>query len=86
MFRNNSFTEETTSRAMKRIDDVSHILSIQFREDSGPFAHPIRPERYKSIENLYTRTVYLKGTELCWDRKDSAKAWICTFPGTTARR
>nr|PIM03860.1 putative aminopeptidase n [Toxoplasma gondii COUG] len=64
MFRNNSFTEETTSRAMKRIGDVADILSIQFREDSGPFAHPIRPETYKSIENLYTRTVYLKGAEV----------------------
>ncbi|CBZ54393.1 Aminopeptidase N, related [Neospora caninum Liverpool] len=74
MFRNNSFTEETTSRAMKRIDDVSHILSIQFREDSGPFAHPIRPERYKSIENLYRTLLgpegFRKGMDLYFSRHD----------------
>ena len=45
---------------MKRIEDVRGLRSRQFAEDSGPMAHPIRPESYISMDNFYTGTVYVK--------------------------
>src|SRR3546814_9260189 len=32
--------------------------------DSGPLAHPVRPESYMEISNFYTATIYNKGAEL----------------------
>jgi aminopeptidase N len=37
---------------------------LQFPEDAGPLAHPIRPESYIEINNFYTSTVYNKGAEV----------------------
>ncbi|KAK1442009.1 puromycin-sensitive aminopeptidase [Babesia gibsoni] len=53
-----------SSKLKNRIDDVRMLISHQFAEDSGPMAHPIRPETYLSINNLYTTTVYEKGAEV----------------------
>lgn len=53
-----------SARAVKRIDDVVTLRSSQFPEDSGPMAHPIRPESYQEIGNFYTATVYEKGAEV----------------------
>jgi aminopeptidase N len=53
-----------SARAVKRIDDVSTLRVAQFPEDSGPMAHPIRPESYQEIANFYTATVYEKGAEV----------------------
>jgi len=50
-----------SARAVKRIDDVRTLRAAQFPEDSGPMAHPIRPESYQEINNFYTSTVYEKG-------------------------
>ncbi|TIT59277.1 MAG: aminopeptidase N, partial [Mesorhizobium sp.] len=36
----------------------------QFPEDQGPLAHPVRPRRYREINNFYTATVYEKGSEV----------------------
>jgi aminopeptidase N len=52
------------SRAVKRIEDVRVLRSAQFPEDSGPLAHPIRPDSYQEISNFYTATVYNKGAEV----------------------
>ena len=52
------------SAAVKRIDDVRVLRAAQFPEDSGPLAHPVRPESYIEITNFYTATVYNKGAEL----------------------
>src|SRR5690606_41511066 len=30
----------------------------------GPLAHPVRPRRYREINNFYTATVYEKGSEV----------------------
>ena len=49
---------------MKRIEDVRGLRGRQFAEDSGPMAHPIRPESYISMDNFYTATVYVKGAEV----------------------
>jgi aminopeptidase N len=40
------------------------LRSAQFPEDSGPLAHPIRPDSYQEISNFYTSTVYNKGAEV----------------------
>jgi aminopeptidase N len=65
VFRDQEFTSDLRSRAVKRIEDVRFIRARQFAEDNGPLAHPVRPESYIEINNFYTRTVYDKGAELC---------------------
>ena len=40
------------------------LRAVQFPEDDGPLAHPVRPESYIRIDNFYTPTVYNKGAEL----------------------
>ena len=52
------------SRAVKRISDVQRLRSVQFQEDAGAMAHPVRPESYVEINNFYTPTVYEKGAEV----------------------
>ncbi len=53
-----------SARAVKRIEDVVGLRAVQFPEDRGPMAHPIRPESYQEIGNFYTSTVYEKGAEV----------------------
>ena len=53
-----------SARAVKRINDVRVLRSLQFAEDAGPMAHPIRPDSYQEINNFYTVTVYEKGAEV----------------------
>lgn len=64
VFRDQEFSSDMTSRAVKRIDDVRLLRMYQFPEDGGPLAHPIRPESYIEINNFYTSTVYNKGSEV----------------------
>ncbi|HET9810133.1 MAG TPA: aminopeptidase N [Sphingomicrobium sp.] len=64
VFRDQSFSADIGSPAVKRIDDVRTLRAIQFPEDSGPLAHPVRPDSYIEIGNFYTATVYNKGAEL----------------------
>ena len=64
VFRDQEFSGDQRSRAVKRIDDVLMLRAAQFREDAGPLAHPVRPERFVEINNFYTATVYEKGAEV----------------------
>ena len=64
VYRDQEFTSDERSRAVKRIDDVRTLRSSQFPEDGGPLAHPARPDQYKEINNFYTATVYEKGAEI----------------------
>ncbi len=64
VFRDQEFTAEVTSRAVKRIHDVRYLRSHQFAEDASPMAHPVRPTSYVEINNFYTLTVYEKGAEI----------------------
>ncbi len=64
VFRDQSFTADLHSYPVKRIEDVSLLRRIQFREDAGPTAHPVKPSRYESIDNFYTTTIYEKGAEI----------------------
>jgi aminopeptidase N len=65
VFRDQEFSSDMRSRAVKRIEDTRQLRSRQFPEDGGPLAHPVRPESYSEINNFYTATVYEKGAELC---------------------
>ena len=64
VYRDQEFSSDQRSRAVKRIEDVSALRAGQFPEDAGPLAHPIRPESYISVRSLYTGTVYNKGAEV----------------------
>src|SRR5690606_30749931 len=64
VLRDQLFSQDMGSAAVKRIEDVRVLRSAQFPEDSGPLAHPIRPDSYREISNFYTATVYNKGAEV----------------------
>ncbi|HET6806461.1 MAG TPA: aminopeptidase N [Frateuria sp.] len=64
VFREQQFSADMNSPALKRIDDVALLRRAQFPEDAGPLAHPVRPSQYSEINNFYTATVYEKGSEL----------------------
>ncbi|WP_199259431.1 aminopeptidase N [Paracoccus binzhouensis] len=64
VFRDQQFTSDMRSAAVKRIQDVQVLRARQFREDAGPLAHPPRPDHYQEINNFYTATVYEKGAEV----------------------
>ena len=64
VFRDQSFSADLNSEVVQRIDDVTMLRRLQFPEDAGPLAHPIRPDNYIEINNFYTMTVYEKGAEV----------------------
>jgi aminopeptidase N len=64
VFRDQAFTADRLSPAVKRIEDVKRLRSAQFAEDAGPMRHPIQPQSYIEMNNFYTMTVYEKGAEV----------------------
>lgn len=68
VFRDQEFSADqmgsASGKAVKRIEDVRLLRQVQFPEDAGPMAHPIRPDSYQEINNFYTVTVYEKGAEV----------------------
>lgn len=64
VFRDQEFSADLNDAAVERIDMVKSLKERQFSEDSGPLAHPIRPEKYQAMNNFYTATVYEKGAEV----------------------
>lgn len=64
VFRDAEFSADMGSRTVKRVEDVNVLRTVQFAEDAGPMAHPIRPESFIEISNFYTVTVYEKGAEI----------------------
>ncbi len=68
VFRDQEFSMDmagtATARAVKRIEDVRTLRQVQFPEDAGGMAHPVRPDSYVEINNFYTATVYEKGAEV----------------------
>ncbi|MDB5711845.1 MAG: pepN, partial [Sphingomonas bacterium] len=64
VYRDQSFSADQGSAAVKRIEDVRGLRAAQFPEDAGPLAHPVRPESYLEIANFYTATIYNKGAEV----------------------
>lgn len=78
VFRDHEFSADQRSRAVKRIAEVRTLRAHQFPEDQGPLAHPVRPRRYREINNFYTATVYEKGSEVV--------RMICTILGAETFR
>ena len=64
VFRDQQFSADQGSPAVKRIQDVRILRTAQFAEDAGPMAHPVRPDSYIEINNFYTVTIYNKGAEV----------------------
>lgn len=64
VFRDQEFTADMLSPAVKRIKDVKGLRNHQFPEDAGPMSHPIQPQSYIEMNNFYTMTVYEKGAEI----------------------
>ena len=64
VYRDQCFSADQGSRDVTRIDQVRMLRALQFPEDAGPTAHPVRPEAYAEVNNLYTATVYEKGAEI----------------------
>jgi aminopeptidase N len=64
VFRDQQFSADMRDAAVQRIEDVRTLRNRQFPEDSGPTAHPVRPDAYIEINNFYTPTVYEKGAEV----------------------
>ncbi|MGK2234615.1 aminopeptidase N [Colwellia polaris] len=64
VFRDQQFSADMHSAAVNRIQNVRVLRSLQFAEDAGPMAHPIRPEKVIEMNNFYTLTVYEKGAEV----------------------
>jgi aminopeptidase N len=64
VYRDHEFSADERSRPVKRIAEVRTLRAHQFPEDQGPLSHPVRPRRYREINNFYTATVYEKGSEV----------------------
>ncbi|MDR0736568.1 MAG: aminopeptidase N [Zoogloeaceae bacterium] len=64
VFRDQEFGADTHDQSVARIREVRSLYAIQFPEDAGPMAHPVRPGAYMEINNFYTPTVYEKGAEV----------------------
>lgn len=64
VFREAAFAADRGSPTVQRIADVQYLRTAQFAEDSGPMAHPVRPDSYMEIANFYTVTIYEKGAEV----------------------
>jgi aminopeptidase N len=61
VLRDSQFSADQNSSTIKRIEDANLLRTLQFAEDGGPMAHPVRPDSYIEISNFYTLTVYEKG-------------------------
>lgn len=64
VFRDQQFSADMGSEVIERIKHANIIRTMQFAEDSGPMAHPIRPQKVIEMNNFYTVTVYDKGAEV----------------------
>ena len=51
-------------KSLECVRRVRGLRASQFPEDSGPLAHPVRPDSYIEISNFYTATIYNKGAEV----------------------
>ena len=68
VFRDQEFSMDMvaspTARAVRRIEAVRALRQVQFPEDAGAMALPVRPDSYVEINNFYTPTIYEKGAEV----------------------
>ncbi|NVK25330.1 MAG: aminopeptidase N, partial [Gammaproteobacteria bacterium] len=54
VFRDQQFSADMGSPVIERIKHAKVMRTMQFAEDAGPMAHPIRPEKVIEMNNFYT--------------------------------
>ena len=64
VLRDRQFTSDMHSAAIQTVDDAIELRSGQFMEDASPAAHPIRPDRVEEFDNIYSGTIYTKGSHV----------------------
>lgn len=64
VLRDRQFTADMHSAAIKTIEDAMELRAGQYMEDSGPTSHPIRPDIVEEFDNIYTGTIYTKGSHV----------------------
>jgi aminopeptidase N len=64
VLRDQQFSADMNAASVQRIEDVNQLRTMQFAEDAGPMAHPVRPASFIEISNFYTVTIYEKGAEV----------------------
>lgn len=64
VYRDQEFSSDMNVRSVVRLQEVNRLRTMQFAEDGGPTAHPIKPTSYMEINNFYTLTIYEKGAEV----------------------
>lgn len=64
VLRDQQFSADMNSAVVARIEDVNQLRTMQFSEDAGPMAHPVKPASFIEISNFYTVTIYEKGAEV----------------------
>lgn len=64
VFRDQEFSADMGSPAAERIRQVRTLRTVQYPEDAGPMAHPVRPDKVIEQNNFYSATVYEKGAEV----------------------
>jgi aminopeptidase N len=64
VFRDHEFSADMRSRAGQAHRGSAGAARGAVPRGSGPLAHPVRPRRYREINNFYTATVYEKGSEV----------------------
>ena len=64
VLRDRQFTSDMHSRATQTVSDAIELRAGQYMEDSGPASHPIRPDRVEEFDNIYSGTIYAKGSHV----------------------
>lgn len=64
VLRDRQFTSDLHSEAIQTVDDAIELRAGQFLEDSGPASHPIRPDIVEEFDNIYSSTIYTKGSHV----------------------
>lgn len=64
VYRDQQYTEENYIASAARMEQVSMMRNVQFKEDAGPLSHAVRPDSFVDISNFYTVTIYEKGAEI----------------------
>ncbi|KAG6550913.1 hypothetical protein Mapa_007528 [Marchantia paleacea] len=81
VFRDQEFSSDMGSRAVKRIADVIRLRISQFPQDAGPMSHPVRPHSYIKVyekgaevvrmyQTLLGKLGFRKGMDLYFNRHD----------------
>jgi aminopeptidase N len=92
VFRDQSFSADMGSKAVKRIEDVRLLRAVQFPEDAGAAGASGAARKLYRDHQLLHRDVYNKGAEVIrmmrtiLGRRRSARAATSISSGTTGRR